>query len=224
MTMFDLRSLCLVMSMATSGCFHQGDLNGRPCEATIDCTEGLTCIAGACTPVPEQPAYQPCTVDEPCDASGGEECSEECSCAYAMVSPNECPHYTAATGQGDGGGKVFEICGEIDQGTGAMTIDVRRYDDMIFEDRPYQVQVSLHDEDCGPVTHYYKHSSSDPVGESTSSLRFDFPGEWEPEDYVKDYCVTASKQAGDPDYDPTDPEQTSWWWSEKIRVERICFK
>jgi hypothetical protein len=214
--MFIRRSLLLVASTAVFGCFQQGDLNGQPCVAPSDCDGGQTCASGVCV----ADSYQPC-VPGPCDATNGPICDDECTCTYSVMS-YQCPLYTYGTSMGDGGGKIFEICGEIDHATGAMTIHARRYDGMTLEDRPYQVRVSDFEEDCGPVSDYTVISDDDPVGEGTSSMRFEFLGEWRPEHRVKDYCVTASKQAGDPDYDPTDPEQESWWWSDKLTVQRDC--
>jgi hypothetical protein len=136
---------------------------------------------------------------------------------------HECPSYTSGNGAGAGGGEIFEICGEIDLITGAMTVHGQKHDGSLFGNRPYQVRVSNPgDPACGPTTNYFVVSDNNPAGEGTPSLTFDFQSQWLPGQQEKAYCVTASTQAGDVGYDPASAQQTSWWWSDKLVVERVC--
>ena len=164
-----------------------------------------------------------CSDEQSC-SPGEASCNEDldCICTYYVTS-HECPSYTSGNGTGAGGGEIFEICGAIDLVTGAMTVHAQKYDGTTFGDRPYQVRVSNPgDSSCGPNTNYFVVSDNNPVGEGTPSLTFDFQSQWLPGQEEKAYCVTASTQPGDLGYDPTSAQQTSWWWSDKLVIERVC--
>ena len=67
-----------------------------------------------------------CSDEQSC-SPGQESCNEDldCVCTYYVTS-NECPSYTSANGAGAGGGEIFEICGEIDLISGAMTVHAEK--------------------------------------------------------------------------------------------------
>ena len=134
-----------------------------------------------------------------------------------------CDSYSIGSSAGAGGGKIFEICGSTVPLTGYTSIRVRKYngDDTEFGMRPYRVQVSpVGSADCGPDRNYYAVSDDSPTGIGTSSLVFEFQSLWSPGETAKEYCVTASTQSGDSGYNSEDAGQNSWWWSDKIRLER----
>lgn len=215
------RTWWLAAATVALGCFQQGDLIGQPCAVSVDCDQGQTCASGVCVLALEDPSYQPCSPEEPCSAASDTSCSDECVCTYHIES-NVCPMYTNGGAAGDGGGKIFEICGEVDPDTGTMTIRAKRYDGMIVGERPYQVRVSDDPQACGPITHYFDVVDDEPAG--SSIMTFEFIPTWEAGQWEKGYCVTGSMQAGDADYDPTSAEQKSWWWSDKLEVKRICLR
>lgn len=181
---------------------HAGDLHwfdscGAPGDLHTACAPG-ECVDGACVP--------PC-VDQ-----------------YVLTS-FQCPVYSQSDGFGPGGGESMVVCANADPTTGHMQIIVHRHpgaDNLIFDHRPYQVRVSqLVDGPCGPDRPYYAVSSNAPAGMGTDEIAFNFPSVWLPGQTQKAYCVTASKQDGDPGFDPEAPEMASWWYSDQIVLNRV---
>lgn len=139
------------------------------------------------------------------------------------VSQYDCYNYSSANGGGAGGGELFEVCGDVDPTSGAMTVSAMKYDGSVFGSRPYQVRVSsAGDPECGPATSHFIEVDKDPVGVGGSTLTFSFQANFQPGQTSKHYCVTASTKAGDVGYDSNSSQQKSWWWSEKIVVNKIC--
>lgn len=147
-------------------------------------------------------------------ASGG-----ECVPLYTITS-HPCPTFSAADGQGT---KVIRICGIVDVDTGIVTIRAHKFDDSTFGNRPYQVRVSNPTDNlCGPDTFYFDISDNAASGIGTKEIDFTFQSNWTPDQTEKAYCVTASTVSGDPGYDVDNPQQQSWWWSEKLVLQRSC--
>jgi len=142
-------------------------------------------------------------------------------CSYSITS-FQCPNYSMASGSGLGGGQIFDVCGAVDA-NGFVTINVTKFDNTTFGNRPYQVRVSAPGEsDCGPNTWYFVESATNPTGIGTKTLTFKFKSIYLPGQIDKNYCVTASTQSGDQGYDPASDQQKSWWWSQKIGLHRSC--
>mgnify|MGYP000935137554 FL=1 len=149
-------------------------------------------------------------------------CVGDCVHNYAITA-HECDAWTTADGLGPGGGIMIRVCGTVDADTGFMSVRARKFDGSSFGNRPYQVRVSqLDDGACGPNTFYFVVSDSAPTGIGTSELTFNFQSLWEPGQVEKAYCVTASTAPGDPGYDANSSEQTSWWGSDKLVLQRTC--
>lgn len=168
-------------------------------------------------------AWQPhedCEWNEYC-APGDSSCN---ACAFTYdVTLYECPQFSPANGQGLGGGMIFNVCATTDSQTGYMTVKARKFDNTTFGSRPYQVRVSLAGDDpCGPNAWFFVVSDSDPVGIGTNELTFSFPAQWQPDQWEKAYCVTASTKVGDLGYDGNNPQQQSWWYSDKAETTREC--
>jgi hypothetical protein len=117
----------------------------------------------------------------------------------------------------------MEVCASTEAQTGDMTVKARKFDGSNFGNRPYQVRVSLpQDDPCGPATNFFFISDSNPVGVGTGELTFTFQSIWEGGQTQKAYCVTASTQLGDPGYNANEPMQESWWYSDKTVALKQC--
>ncbi len=161
-----------------------------------------------------------CSTEELCEL--GQMSCQACSYTYD-VTQYECSNFSSANGSGPGGGKIMKVCATVDPNNGYMTVKARKYDGSTFGNRPYQVRVSdPGDDPCGPNAFYFKVSDSDPVNIGTTELTFSFPGVWLPGQTQKAYCVTASTQPGDLGYDANNPNQQSWWFSDKAVVVKQC--
>jgi len=196
-------------------------------------------FTGSCTPE----SYSACFADDlhwfdSCDAPGAllEDCPGGCADAACVpvcttkyvLTTFKCPVYSMSDGSGPGGGESMIVCANADADTGHMQVIVHRRPgdpQPLFDERPYQVRVSqLNDGDCGPDTHYFDPSDNAPVGVGTNELAFNFASIWLPDQTQKAYCVTASLQPGEDAYDPSDPGMASWWFSDKIVLNRteVC--
>lgn len=164
--------------------------------------------------------HDSCDWDEYCEP-GQSSCS---NCSFSFdVTQYECSSFSSANGAGPGGGEIFRVCSSTNSQTGYMTVKARKMDGSNFGNRPYQVRVSAANNDpCGPNAWFFVVSDSDPVGVGTNELTFSFPAQWEPQQWEKSYCVTASTQFGDPGYDPNNAQQQSWWYSKKSSTSRTC--
>jgi hypothetical protein len=139
------------------------------------------------------------------------------------VTQYECSNFSIAAVNGLGGGEIFRVCGTTNAQTGHMTIRARKHDNSVFSSRPYQVRVSsAQDDPCGPNTPYFVISNSNPTGIGTAELVFEFQPPWQPDQWEKAYCVTASTKPGDLGYDANNPQQLAWWYSKKALVVREC--
>ncbi|KIG14346.1 hypothetical protein DB30_06948 [Enhygromyxa salina] len=165
-----------------------------------------------------------CSVDQTCSVNNQTCVADQmcmCSDTYG-VSQYQCNSFSFADNGGGGGGEIFEVCASVNSQTGFVTIKAQKGDNSNFGNRPYQVRVSdPGDDPCGPNTHYFVISDSNPSGVGTSQLTFTFQSSWGNES-SKAYCVTASTQQGDGGYDPNSDQQTSWWHSRKSIVTKQC--
>jgi len=154
-------------------------------------------------------------------------CAPVCSTKYVLTT-FKCPAYSMSDGSGPGGGESMIVCANTDEDTGHLQVIARRRPgdpQPTFDERPYQVRVSqLNDGDCGPDTHYFDPSDNAPVGVGTNELAFNFASIWLPDQTQKAYCVTASVQPGEDMYDARAPGMASWWFSDKIVLNRteVC--
>ena len=161
-----------------------------------------------------------CSTNELCEP--GQMSCQACSYTYD-VTQYECQNFSAANGAGPGGGEIMRICATTDPDSGYMTVKARKHDGSTFSSRPYQVRVSnVEDDPCGPDTYYFTVSDSDPVNIGTTELTFSFAGAWLGGQTQKAYCVTASTKPGDLGYDANNPNQQSWWFSDKAVVVKQC--
>ncbi len=157
------------------------------------------------------------------ESCGGDGCSNG-SCLqcedFFDVTSYECSSYTNANGLEN---EVIEVCGTTNAQTGYMTVKARKWDGSTFGTRPYQVRVSaLGDDPCGPDSYNFVVSDSNPTGVGSKQLTFTFQSIWLQGQTDKAYCVTASTTPNDPGYDPNDPKQESWWWSDKLALKKSC--
>lgn len=184
------------------------------------CSGDVSSCNGSYGPWTSPTVVDNCSDDEVCQT--GDPTCNPCQESFD-VSQYECFLWSNANGSGNGGGEIMEICSTTDFQTGHMTVRVRKHDGSTFGSRPYQVRVSgVGDDPCGPLTHYYTIVDSNPTGIGTGTLVFSFPASWLASQVEKHYCVTASTQVGDPGYDPSEPQQQSWWYSDKTVVTRTC--
>ena len=153
------------------------------------------------------------------DESGDDIPSFEGEAEFVVVS-HACGEFSSASGYGEAGGEIIELCGKTNPDTGAMSIRARKYDGSSFGDRPYQVRVSSPADDPCAGRWNFVVATTDPYGIGTPTLTFTFPSQWFSEQTHQSYCVTASVQPGDIGYDPNNPQQQAWWWSGKVTVMR----
>jgi hypothetical protein len=140
--------------------------------------------------------------------------------AEFVVVSHACGDFSSASGGGEAGGEIIELCGKTNPDTGAMSIRARKYDGSSFGDRPYQVRVSSPADDPCAGRWNFVVATTEPLGIGTPTLTFTFPSQWFSEQTHQSYCVTASVQPGDIGYDPNNPQQQAWWWSGKVTVMR----
>lgn len=151
--------------------------------------------------------------------------TEACEPAY-VVTDHECPHFSAADGEGPGGGETLSSCAKVDTKSGHLQVFVRKWygaDDPVFEDRPYMIRVSGVDTDpCGPDAFYFVISNDTPTGIGTDQLVFTFSSTWLDDQGPKGYCVTAALLPDEPEYIEGTPHNQSWWFSDKFWLESVC--
>lgn len=148
--------------------------------------------------------------------------SHEVTECLNSVATYECDDFSPMSALGPGGGEIIGLCSLIDELSGKVTIKARKHDGSTFGDRPYQIKESKIDDPCGPDTWHFDISDTEPTGIGTTELTFSFGSTWKSGQSYKHYCVTASTQPGDLDYDATNPLQLSWWYSGKSTVIRDC--
>ncbi|MCY1064926.1 M23 family metallopeptidase [Nannocystis sp. RBIL2] len=230
--MIDPGEDCDADELGGASCISEGYDSG-----VLVCSEVCSFDASGCCN--DESSYQCHQGDvywyDSCGVVGGlkEACADGCSdgtCVDACsdtftVTKFKCSSFSTADGNGPGGGELFELCGTADAHTGFMTIRARKEpnSDPVFGDREYHVRVSdLNDPACGPASSHFVVSDASPKGKGSGELEFNFQSSWKPGQTTKAYCVTASTKPGDLDYDAADPQQKSWWWSEKVVVTREC--
>lgn len=144
-----------------------------------------------------------------------------CSTTYSVNNFN-CPSKSSASPGGQGGGEIFDVCGQVDAG-GFVTINAWKHDGTTFGNRPYQVRVSAPgDGPCGPANNFFNPVSINPSGVATNQLSFAFQSNFQAGQTAKEYCVTASTMPGDLGYNAGSAQQQSWWYSQKIGVLKAC--
>lgn len=190
---------------------------GRVSDTDPETTTEATTSAGTVVTA----ASLPTTGDDATTTDGGITGGSGGACEPVFtVTTHACPSFSEADGLD---GKLIRICGIVEPTTGIVTIRAYKSDGSTFGNRPYQVRVSVPtDVACGPDTFFFDISDNAASGVGTKEIDFTFQSNWTPEQVEKGYCVTASTIPDDLGYDPDDPRQQSWWWSEKLVLQRTC--
>ncbi|MEM7159974.1 MAG: hypothetical protein AAF799_44460 [Myxococcota bacterium] len=85
-----------LLTVSLLACFDYEDLEGQPCERSVDCNERQICVNSVCWSIDGDPSYQPCAADGTCEGDGEfcwmeSETDEFSFCGASCARDSECP-------------------------------------------------------------------------------------------------------------------------------------
>ncbi len=209
------------------------NLNGHTC-ATEGFDGGNVSCTGSCTVSTAACCKNTCTGNTQCVGTTQQTCqdgnNDGCkewvntgTCAptcTTVIGSNPC--FTAWTITA-GTYQILQICAES-MGGDAIRIHVRKNNLETFGTRPYGLKVfGLSDPECTHTMTYVDPTGGVTVnGIGTAELTMDFTVVWGSGQTAKRYCAYASTVSTDPGYNPNDPQQKVWWYSDDLRINRQC--